>query len=156
MANEEIYKVINELVNSIIAEIPDIFLVQLVVKATNNIKVFIDTDEGVSIDSCIKVNRKLYNAVEEAGIFPEGDFSIEVSSPGIGEPILLTRQYQKSIGRYLALTLKDDTKLEGKLFGCTPEGITLEETTGKGKKMVINTHSVLFEDIKKATIEVKF
>lgn len=156
MTNDIHFNTIHEMVNSIIADKPEIFLVQVRIKPTNNIKVFIDTDEGISIDSCIKVNRKLYHSIEEAGLFPEGDFSLEVSSPGIGEPILLTRQYQKNVGRYFTVTLKDDVKIEGKLTDCTPDGIVIEETKGKGKKMEVVLHSILFDDIKKAVVEVKF
>ena len=140
----------------ILADKPEIFLIQVKIKPTNNIKVFIDTDEGITIESCIRVNRQLYKAIEEAQLYPDGDFSLEVSSPGIGEPILLTRQYLKNIGRQMAITLQNDQRLEGLLKDCTDDGIVLEETKGKGKKMEIIPHTILFDEIKKAVVEVKF
>lgn len=147
---------INSLLEGVLASHPDIFLVQLRIKPTHNIKVFIDTDEGISIDNCIRVNRQLYKAIEESGLFPEGDFSLEVSSPGIGEPILLNRQYHKNTGRFFVVTLQDDRKLEGTLTGVTEDGIVLEEIKGKGKKQETVLHSILFEQVKKAVVEVKF
>jgi ribosome maturation factor RimP len=156
MASDPQFTAIENLLIQILAEKPEIFLVQIKIKPTNNIKVFIDTDEGITIDRCIRVNRQLYQAIEEAGLYPEGDFSLEVSSPGIGEPILLTRQYRKNIGRHLAVTLKDERKLEGVLTDLSDDGLVLEETRGKGKKLEKVLHTLLFEDIKKAVVEVKF
>lgn len=156
MNNDTQLSIINGLLEGILENHPDIFLVQVRIKPTNNIKVFIDTNEGISIDKCIRVNRQLYKAIEEAAMFPEGDFSLEVSSPGVGEPILLNRQYQKNIGRHFVVTLNDERKLEGTLTTSTGDGIVLEEITGKGKKQETLTHSILFEQIKKAVVEVKF
>ena len=65
----------------------DIFFVDMKVKPTNNIKIFLDADSGLGIEKCIKINRRLYKQVEEMGFYPEGDFSLEVSSPGIDEPL---------------------------------------------------------------------
>jgi ribosome maturation factor RimP len=156
MEKKDINELIHSLLTGILSDMPDVYLVQVKIKPVNNFKVFVDTDQGISIDRCISINRKLYKAIEEKAIFPEGDFSLEVSSPGVGEPILLTRQYVKNIGRYLAVTLKDETKIEGKLTEATEDGIVLEEIKGKGKKQETILHSLLFEDIKKAVVEIKF
>jgi len=44
-------------------------------------------------------NKQLYKLIEEEGYYPEGDFSLELSSPGIDEPLKLHRQYVKNKGR---------------------------------------------------------
>lgn len=64
----------------------DIFLVEIRVKPTNNVKIYLDADSGLGIEKCIRINRALYKTIEEKNIFLEGDFSLEVSSPGIDEP----------------------------------------------------------------------
>ena len=79
----------------------DIFLVNFQVKPTNNYKVYLDSDSGFTLEKSMKVNRQLRRAIEEAGIYPEGNYSLEVSSPGIDAPLKLRRQYQKNIGRIL-------------------------------------------------------
>ena len=33
--------------------------------------------------------------IESSGLFPADDFSLEVSSPGLDEPLKLLRQYQE-------------------------------------------------------------
>ena len=72
-------------------------MVEVRIKPTNNIKVYIDGDQGVSIEKLVNYNRKLYKKIEEDGMYPNGDFSLEVSSPGLDEPLKMHRQYQKNI-----------------------------------------------------------
>ena len=134
----------------------DIFFVDMKVKPTNNIKIFLDADSGLGIEKCIKINRRLYRQVEEMGFYPEGDFSLEVSSPGIGEPLKMLRQYVKNIGRNVEVTLNDDTIKEGILIEATEEQIILETTGGKNKKAVTTKVHVLFLDIKQTVVQIKF
>lgn len=134
----------------------DIFFVDMKVKPTNNIKIFLDADSGLGIEKCIKINRRLYRQVEEMGFYPEGDFSLEVSSPGIDEPLKMLRQYVKNIGRTVEVTLNDDTTKEGVLLEANEEGIVIEFTEGKNKKAVNTKLPVLFTDIKQTVVQIKF
>src|SRR6188474_255763 len=101
--------------NELLSELPGYFLVEASVKPTNNIKVFVDADQGAAIDQLSRINRALYKWVEE-NLFPNGDFSIEISSPGLDEPLKLDRQYKKNIGRFVEVLLKNGVKKEGKLL----------------------------------------
>ncbi len=132
------------------------FLVSLRIKPTNNIKLFIDGDDGVAIDKCVQLNRKLYKLIEEAALYPDGDFSLEVSSPGIDEPLLLHRQYVKNIGRFIEVTFEDDTKKEGKLLEVAEADIVIEHTEGKGKKIVTQQLVIPLTNVKTTTVLVKF
>lgn len=134
----------------------DIFFVDMKVKPTNNIKIFLDADSGLGIEKCIKINRRLYRQVEEMGFYPEGDFSLEVSSPGIDEPLKMLRQYVKNIGRNVEVTLNDDTVKEGILLEATEEQIVIESTEGKNKKAVTTQVPILFADIKQTIVQIKF
>ena len=115
-----------------------------------------DADSGLGIEKCIKINRALYKIMDEMGIYPEGDFSLEVSSPGIEEPLKIHRQYVKNTGRFVEVTLNDDTKKEGKLIEVNEEGILIEFTEGKGKKAVEQKLPLLFSDIKTTKVQIKF
>lgn len=143
-------------VKDLISTEPDLFLVEVRIKPTNNIKVFIDGDQGVSIERLVQFNRRLYKQLEEEAIFPNGDFSLEVSSPGLDEPVKLHRQYLKNTGRFVEVTDKEGQKKEGKLVQVTDQEIVLEEQRGKGKKLETVTHSIPFEQIKTTKIQIKF
>lgn len=112
----------------------DIFLVDMRIKPTNNIKIYLDADNGLGIEKCIKINRALYKNIEETALFPDGNFSLEVSSPGIDEPLKLHRQYEKNKGRNVEVVLNDGTVYEAVLSGIYENGIQLIITEGKGKR----------------------
>jgi len=141
--------------SELLTELPGYFLVEISVKPTNNIKVFVDADQGAAIDQLSRINRTLYKWVEE-NLFPNGDFSIEVSSPGLDEPLKLDRQYLKNIGRAVEIVLKNGLKNEGKLLSVSENEIVIEEEKGKGKKKEVIQHIILKEEIKTTKVQVKF
>jgi ribosome maturation factor RimP len=136
--------------------VDDIFLVSVKVKPINNYKIYLDADGGLGIEKCIKINRALYKIMEEMGMYPEGDFSLEVSSPGIDEPLKLLRQYKKNIGRNVEVTTSNEEKKEGLLKEVTDDSITIEQTEGKGKKAITLNTVISFADIKQTKVLIKF
>jgi ribosome maturation factor RimP len=150
----EITEQITELLQPLM-EGTDIFIVNVKVKPINNIKVFLDADTGFSIEKCTSVNRKLYSAIEEKQMFPDGDFSLEVSSPGIDEPLLQFRQYRKNIGRKVTVTDNEGVEKTGMLTGATEDHITLEIKPVKQKDAII-TAAIPFSNIKKTVVQIIF
>ena len=134
----------------------DVFIVEVKVLPGNNFRVFLDADSGVTIDKCIKVNRALYRHLEETELFPNNDFGLEVSSPGVDEPLRLHRQYSKNLGRTVEVTMNDETKKEGKLINVNENELTIEQTTGKGKQKSILNDNIPFTQIKHAKVLVTF
>lgn len=158
---------------------PDVFLVEITIKPTNNIKVFLDGDQGLSIERLVQYNRRFYRQLEEENFYPNGDFSLEVSSPGLDEPLKLRRQYLKNTGRFVEVTEMEGTIKEGKLISATESEIVIEEVKarltgknkkkevgqGKGKKMTARMnrsdgetvqHTIPFSEIKTTRIQIKF
>ena len=134
----------------------DMFIVNVKIKPINNIKVFLDADEGLSISKSATVNRKLHHLIEESGMFPEGDYSLEVSSPGVDEPLVSLRQYNKNIGRKVLVTLADAEATEhlGILKAVTEENLLLEVTQGKKKEIVMVEIPVV--NIKSIVVQIIF
>jgi ribosome maturation factor RimP len=156
MQNETLIQAVEQKLQTLLADNPAHFLVDIRIKPTNNFKVFIDSDEGVQLSVLVNYNRKLYKLIEESGMFPEGDFSLEVSSPGLDEPLKILRQYRKNVGRFVEVQLNDGARHEGKLLDTTEDGIIVEIEEGKGKKKQTRQETVLFTDIKTTKIQVKF
>jgi ribosome maturation factor RimP len=140
----------------LVASYPDCFLVEVRMKPGNKIQVFLDADQGISLGVCTQINRKLYGKIEEATLFEPGDFELEVSSPGLDEPLKLPRQFIKNIGRPVEVVLKDGRKITGKLIASDATTLQIEETKGKGKKQETITHSLLTEQIKTTKIQIVF
>jgi len=149
-------KAIEHKVMALINPDPENFLVEVKIRPGNNIKVFVDADHGISIDRLAQYNRSLYRQIEESGLFPNNDFSLEISSPGLDEPLKLRRQYLKNIGRYVEVILKNGIKKEGKLIAATDEGFVIEEEIGSKKKKETVQHSLAYDDIKTTKIQIKW
>ncbi len=147
---------IETLVGQLLSETEDTFLVSIRIKPTNNIKVFLDADSGLNIDKCVKINRAMYRTIEEKGWYPEGNFSLEVSSPGIDEPFKIFRQYTKNIGRNVEVVLNDGSITEGKLLGANENLIQLEYIEGRNKKAVTVVKEIPFDQIKQTTVLIAF
>ena len=154
MSTDTAIETVENLIQPLLQE--DVFLVYIKIKPTNNFKIYIDADAGLPLEKCIKINRAFYKQMEEMGLYPDGNFSLEVSSPGIDEPLKLIRQYIKNVGRFIEVVKLDDTRLEGKLLEANEEKISIEITEGKGKKMTVNQLEVSISDIKQTKVQVKF
>ncbi len=156
MANETLIQTLTGLVEEQLAADPAFYLVDLKMTPANNIKIFVDGDEGITIEKCVAINRALYKQLEEMTLFPGNDFALEVSSPGLGEPVKLLRQYQKNKGRMVEIVMNDGSKLEGKLAEVEPGHIIVEEKKGRSKKTELVLHNILFDNIKTTKIQVVF
>lgn len=137
MANEQVITNIRDMAAEMLAPYPEYFVVDVRIKPTNNVKLFVDGDNGVPVDKLVAFNRNLYTRLEGANLFPDNDFSLEVSSPGLDEPLKLHRQYVKNIGRKVAVTLLDNSEKEGALLSITEDKVTIEELVGKKKEKKI-------------------
>ena len=156
MTIETQVEAVGRMVEGILADDPQYFLVEVKIRPTNNIKIFLDGDKGISIEKCVAYNRQLYKLIEESGLFPADDFSLELSSPGLDEPLKLLRQYHKNIGRKVEVLMKDGRKTEGVLKEVTDSGIVVEETRGKNKKQEIIQHNFSFDSVKSTKIQIVF
>jgi ribosome maturation factor RimP len=141
---------------TLISNEPGLFLVKIKISPGNNIKVFIDGDKGINIDKLVQYNRRLYKEIEEGNLFPGGDFSLEVSSPGLEEPLQLRRQYLKNIGRFAEVLLHEGQKIEGTLQQVLENEVVIVEEKKVNKKKELVQHSIPFEKIKSTKIQIKF
>ena len=149
-------KALEQKVDALINNRPGFFLVEVRIGTGNDIKVFIDADQGISIDELVYCNRSLYKQIEESDLFPNSNFSLEVSSPGLDEPLKLHRQYLKNIGRNVEVIRKDGIKTEGKLLSATETEIIVEEERGHKKNKELLQHSIPIENIKSTKVQIKF
>ena len=82
--------------------------------------------------------------------------SLEVSSPGLDEPLKLKRQYIKNTGRNVEVILHDGSKVEGKLLAVNDADIQVEEVKGKNKKRETLQHTIRIDNIKTTKIQIQF
>ena len=139
-----------------------LFLVEIQQLPQNTVQVYIDSDEGLSLEHCKEISRYLESFLDENGWLGE-KYTLEVSSPGIGNPLKLKRQYLKNIGRTVAVELHDshihikgvlEEVLENQIVVSYSEKVKIEGK--KKKKEVIVQRNILFENIKKTVVKITF
>ncbi len=124
--------------------------------AQKQIRILIDADEGLNINTCALVSRAVGEEIEAIALLDQA-YVLEVSSPGVDYPLVSERQYKKNLGRNLKVTLADGSTVEGKLSGVEEAGLTLQVTKKeKGKKATEEELRLAFEQIKKSIVLVSF
>lgn len=123
-------------------------------KGPKKLLVIVDGDEGVSIDDCAAISRGLSKALDDAGML-EDQYLLEVSTPGVDQPLTLERQYRKHVGRRLKVTTGGVTH-EGLLESLNRDGIVLSGSSGKGKSAEAWRKEIPFSGIEKAFVLVSF
>ncbi len=88
---------VSELLQVALDENPSLFLIELKIGTDNSIRVLIDGDEGVKLESCIAISRQIEHNIDRE----EFDFSLEVSSVGVGSPLTMPRQYEEKCRKNL-------------------------------------------------------
>jgi ribosome maturation factor RimP len=143
---------------------PALFLVSVEVSpgdaspGTRKVRVYLDGDQGVSIDTCAEVSRALAHRMDEEELIAD-PYTLEVSSAGLSQPLLLRRQYVKNVGRHVKVTLEDDKTVQGKLLAVADEQITVAaEPAGRSKKKPVEPTetTIAFSNIKKTNVLALF
>lgn len=150
-------KLVRELIDERI-EGTDIFLVSVSITPGNKITVVVDADSGLAIDDCINVSRGIEHNLDRE----EQDFELSVLSPGLDNPLQVTRQYHKNVGRGLKVKLIEGGKLEGTLTEAHEDHIVLvervkERVEGKKKKeWVEKKYTIQYNNINEAKVAISF
>jgi ribosome maturation factor RimP len=149
---------ITELLNSALEKNDSLFLIELSISNSNQIHVIIDGDNGVTVKDCIAVSREIEHNLDRE----EYDFSLEVASAGVSEPLTIPRQYKKNVGRKLKIKTLAGDDIEGVLSIANQNEIKLQwkarepKPIGKGK-VTVNKEAVLdYKDIAEAKVMITF
>ena len=149
---------VEQLVHEFLETRKDLYLVDLKISAGDDITVILDGDEGLSLQDCLDASRAIeFNLDRE-----EHDFSLQVMSPGLSEPLKLPRQFKKNMGRKIEVLLNSDEKIQGEVVAVDDEKVTLvlryrrPKLIGKGKEDVVENKEIPYTDIKKALVVIKF
>ncbi len=135
------------------------FLVQVVSKPSGSkIEVFIDHPEGLQIEMCEKVSRHLEFYLDTADEVPK-NYNLEVSSPGMDNPLLVEKQFIKNLGRNVEVLMSDGLKKEGVLKQYGGGNLTLEiwpEPKKKGQKPEPVAETIALDKIKYTKKKISF
>jgi len=133
----------------------DYYLVEVKVnKHSSKVEVYIDGDQGVSFGICRKVSRAIEAHLDESN-YNDGKYTLDVSSPGLSNPLRMNRQYVKNIGREIKVDTITGEVVKGELRSVDAGKIVIFTSKKKKKELIEKDIELLFEEIKTAKILTK-
>ena len=125
---------------------PDLFVVKVSLSKNNNqVNVYLDGDYGVAVEECGKVSKKLEAFLDEQPSIP-ADYTLNVSSAGLNQPLQVLRQFKKNVNRNLKVSNQKTEKI-GKLVFVDENKIVLKVQKGEAI-------SFDFNEITEAKVEI--
>ena len=149
---------VKNLIDEAITDNLELFLIDFKISPDNKIYVEVDGDNGVSLKECIRISRGIEHNLDREN----EDFSLEVTTPDVSNPLKVKRQYNKNLNRILILKLKDGSAIEGTLKTVEADEIDLEwkarepKPIGKGKITVQKQAKLSYNDIIETKVKIKF
>ena len=127
----------------------ELFLVSVRISSTNRITVLADKKGGITIDECVSIHRNIENNLDR----DKEDFELQVSSPGLDSPFIVTEQYYKNEGKKIEVTDFEGTRHLGILKNVTSGGFELDaEVKVKGKARELKEISFNYDQVKSARV----
>jgi ribosome maturation factor RimP len=113
------------------------------------LRIYIDKPDGIGIEDCQNVSREVSALLDVEDPIP-GNYSLEVSSPGIPKPLFHSVQYQRYIDHVIQVKTYKPVNGKRKLLG------TIVSVSEHSVVVEINNehHELLFSNIVKANLTV--
>ncbi|MCX2181524.1 ribosome maturation factor RimP [Streptomyces sp. SKN60] len=121
------------------------------------LRVIVDSDEGVELDACAELSRVISEKLDETDVMGQGEYVLEVSSPGADRPLTQHRHYERATGRLVKLQLSPEAgggELVTRILAVDEDGLDTEVPGVKGRKAT--ARRVEFAEIVKARVEIEF
>lgn len=132
----------------------DCYLVEITYsQSQNHLTLYIGSDSGMTLSKCQAFSRHMEAYLDESLLLGE-KYELDVSSPGVGKPLRLKRQYHNNIGRYLKIVTEDGSRVKGELKRVTEDGVIILQKKGKNKSG--DEVQIPFDQITTALVQIKF
>ncbi|MFD7606291.1 ribosome maturation factor RimP [Streptomyces mirabilis] len=118
------------------------------------LRVVVDSDEGADLDAIADVSRALSAKLDETDAMGEGEYTLEVGTPGAERELKEHRHYVRAMDRLVKFQLGDGGELVARILDVDEEGVDVEVPGVKGRKPT--ARRLVFEDIAKARVQVEF
>lgn len=142
------------ILSEILENYKSLFLIELTFGSNNDVKVFLDGDNGVTLKDCASINSDIKKKINQDEI----NYSVEIGSCGIDFPLKLVRQFKKNIFRKIEITDLDGLKHIGTLTKVSKTSFEINwkerqaKKIGKGKITVALSKNFNYGEYKKAQI----
>lgn len=118
MSEREINAIVESAVKALGFELVGCELLQP--KSRKTLRVYIDSEYGVTLEDCAKVSRHV-GAILDVEDLIAGRYDLEVSSPGLDRPLFKLADYQRFIGKKIKLRLRTPVNNQRNFVGILRE-----------------------------------
>ena len=118
------------------------------------LRVVVDSDTGADLDQIADVSRALSAKLDESDAMGEGEYTLEVGTPGAERLLTEHRHYTRATGRLVRFQLAEGGELVARVIEVDDEGLDLEVPGVKGRKAT--ARRLAFDDITRARVQVEF
>jgi ribosome maturation factor RimP len=118
------------------------------------LSVVVDSDSGADLDQIADVSRALSAKLDETDAMGEGEYTLEVGTPGAERPLKEHRHYLRAIDRLAKFQLVEGGEVVARILEVDDEGVDVEVPGVKGRKAT--SRRLAFADIDKARVQVEF
>ncbi|GAA3216660.1 ribosome maturation factor RimP [Streptomyces sp. XM83C] len=118
------------------------------------LRVVVDSDTGADLDKIADVSRALSAKLDETDAMGEGEYTLEVGTPGAERLLTEHRHYVRATGRLVKFQLSEGGDLVARITAVDDEGLDLEVPGVKGRRPT--ARRLAFGDIAKARVQVEF
>lgn len=118
------------------------------------LSVVVDSDTGADLDQIADVSRALSAKLDETNAMGEGEYTLEVGTPGAERPLKEHRHYVRAMGRLVKFQLTEGGEVVARILEVDDEGLDVEVPGVKGRKAT--SRRLAFSDIDRARVQVEF
>jgi len=118
------------------------------------LRVVVDSDGGADLDAVADVSRVLSAKLDETDAMGQGEYTLEVGTPGAERELTEHRHYVRAVGRLVKFRLRDGEEPVARIMTVDDGGTDVEVPGVKGRRPT--ARRLAFGDIDKARVQVEF
>ncbi|MET9502232.1 ribosome maturation factor RimP [Streptomyces sp. NPDC006259] len=118
------------------------------------LSVVVDSDTGADLDQIADVSRALSAKLDETDAMGEGEYTLEVGTPGAERALTEHRHYVRATDRLVRFQLHEGGEIVARVLDVDDDGLDVEVPGVKGRKAT--ARRLAFADIDKARVQVEF
>jgi ribosome maturation factor RimP len=115
------------------------------------LRIYVDKPEGVRVEDCATLSRKIEDQIEVEGIIPHG-YCLEVSSPGLDRILNKESDFRRFSGMTAKVEMRTSLEgrkhFKGKIGECDSEIVELIDAEGTAFRLAL-------QDISKARLQIE-
>ena len=143
MEPQNVIDILKEKIKPLLSDL-DAEIVEITLKKASNkhiLHVLADKKGGITVGECVKIHKRL-GAIIDQESFIQGQYLVEVSSPGLDRPLKEIKDFKRHEGEdievWLSQPLEEKNFISGNIEKAEEDNVTLKDKDGKEVAVLYN------------------